>query len=144
LPSGSVQFVQAVPGAPIRAFLGGGWFEWRAGRWAESAELTGGGEEFVFADSAGKPIRVAIPWREVRQLVTVGRTNLIVTENDVAAVTEGQLSALGWQRRAVIRQVALSPSGDLTVASEKGLFQRSGDIWQRLTVLDQGGRAWTE
>src|SRR5438874_2010876 len=73
-------------------------------------------DEFVFANRQGQSIRVAVPWREVRQLLRYGPTNYLATPGDPFIVVEGKLSSLGWPSRLRVNQVALAPDGALFVA----------------------------
>ncbi len=42
-----------------------------------------------------------------------------------------------------VRQVALGPQGQQVLATEQGIFQRSGsDSWERMTIADGRGRVW--
>src|SRR5215472_12892461 len=68
LPGGRVQLIEARSRGPVRAFVGGRWFHLDGERWEKDDGLAPGSErEFVSPGAAREPVRVAVPWAEVRQ-----------------------------------------------------------------------------
>ncbi len=143
LPDANVQWVDlSAEGAPW-VFAGGKWCELREGRWQVAPSLVSRSEaEFVFPDNAGKPVIVALPWREVRQLLRRNSTAWITTTSDLFTLVNGQLRSLGWPSKYRVHQVAAGPDGVLFVASSGGLFRQVANGWEPLGIRDGLGRAW--
>ena len=139
-----VRCLDAVPGSPVRAFGEGRWFEYVDGRWQENRALRAPNDDaFVFADPVGKPVKVAVAWREVRQILRFGATNYLATRAEPLAIISGKTSALGWPTRYQVNQMAISADGRLLVASDAGLFrQRDRGGWENISIVDNGGRSW--
>jgi hypothetical protein len=143
LPAGPVQLLDAPPTGPVRAFTGGRWFVWRAPRWEALPELTPAGpEQFAFADAAGQPVRAALPWAEVRQVLRAQTETWLVTARAPFRVRAGQLTSAGWPGRFSVAQAALAPAGRLWVASSGGLLLETDEGWAPQGVTDGLGRAW--
>ena len=142
LPRGRVQLIEVAAGGNARAFAGGRWHEFQDGRWQPIESLApNGDEQFAFADARGQRAEVRVPWRDVRQVVRFGTTNFI-SAGELFAAVGGKLISLGWDRGMLVNQIAASGDGALYVASRGGLFQQRGHDWQRIEVVDSGGRAW--
>lgn len=144
LPRGSIQCLDVGPNGAVRAFAGGRWYERREGRWMENEALAPRGlNGFAFGDAQGAPVHVDVPWRDVRQLVRFGATNFLATPGDPFVVVDGKLSSLGWPSRYRVHQIAVSPGGQLFLASNAGLFRQGDPGWEPLGAMDDQGRAWT-
>jgi hypothetical protein len=143
-PMGPVQLVDCATSGVIHVFATGEWYEFQDGRWHGNAALKPGGDtQFTFADSKGLPVQVAVPWREVRQLVRAGGTNFVAGAHACLAVPEGgEPIPVGWPENLTVRQMAISPDGVLHVGSSAGLWALRGGEWRQVQVLDDGGRAW--
>lgn len=131
-------------GGAKRALAAGEWLELQAGIWVTNKSLAQRQpERFVFAAAGGKPMEAALPWREIKQLVRAGQTNWLLTSQRCLAVGEnGAIAPVALPSGATANQLALSPRGILHLASSAGLFEGSAAGWQRLEILDDGGRAW--
>ncbi|MBI4658086.1 MAG: hypothetical protein HY735_04410 [Verrucomicrobia bacterium] len=142
LPAGAVQLIDIGADSRVRAFAAGRWHELQYGRWLEKPELTPRTGEFVFSDAKGQPVKVPVPWREVRQLVRFGATNFIATAADPFVAVDGRFSSMGWPSRFRVNQIAVGLEGRLVLASDSGLFVQREDGYQALGILDEFGRAW--
>jgi hypothetical protein len=124
-------------------FAGGHWYAFSKGRWEVQANLTPANEqEFELLDGGGRAVRVAVPWREVRQVLNRGLEDFVSTAGRIVRVENEKASSISWPQGRRINQIALDPNGVLYVASVEGLFDREGENWQRLEILDEGGREW--
>ncbi len=142
LPAEGPRLLQIAADGAVRAFIAGQWFEQRGQRWAATSALAStNNNSFVFPDHTGRRREALLPWREVRQVLEFGSTNLIVTRGGVYA-DHGQLESLDWPAALQVNQCALSPDGVLFAASSGGLLQRKGQSWTPLEIIDSGGRAW--
>ncbi len=144
LPTLDIQLIDLVPGHPPRVLAAGHWLELRASRWEVLSQFDHpASDQFVLADSQGKAIAVAVPGKEVRQILRRGGQLYLVTADEPFRVTNGRAESLGWDRRNQIRQVAIAPDGSLVVASSNGLFQQSDGLWSILDARDHHGRSWS-
>jgi hypothetical protein len=142
-PTGSVRLIETTSDGVVRAFVGGQWHEFRAGQWMELAALRPSADsQFVFADGAGRAVRVPVPWREVRQIARFKTNNFLATVRALYATVEGKVEALNWPADRRVYQIAVSSNGVLHVASDRGLFQQSGNGWIRRLIPDGRGRTW--
>ena len=143
-PMEPVQLVDCAASGVIRVFAAGQWYEFQDGRWHGNAALKPGGDtQFGFADGKGLPVQVAVPWREVRQLIRAGGTNFVAGAHACLAVPEGgEPIWVGWPENLTVRQMTISPDGVLHVGSNAGLWALRGRDWRQVQVLDDGGRAW--
>ena len=141
-PTGAVQLVECPSGNPTRAFADGQWYEFQAGKWRVNSTLNPKGDDsFTFANQAGQPVQVAIPWREVRQVLRGEAINWVLSANRCLAVSAGgATTTLPLPEGLRISQAALSPGGVLYAASSDGLL--TGPTWLRTKVQDGLGRAW--
>jgi hypothetical protein len=147
LPPGAVQLVQSGHKEQATAFVGGHWYALSNGRWKVQPEVKPVTEgEFVFYDGTGQQVRVGIPWREVRQIVSAGQATYVVTVGSIVRVGKTQVEPLRWSAKSSrgrsINQLAVSSGGELYVASSDGLFHWANEDWERLEILDEGGRQW--
>src|SRR5882672_2476638 len=95
LPPGRVQLIEVTQQPITRAFLGGQWYEFDK-EWQKNESLAPRNEEqFAFADAQGKRVEIPVPWREVRQLLRFGTTN-IVSAGSLIGMASGKLISLGW------------------------------------------------
>lgn len=130
------------PSGP-RVFAGGRWFRLRDGKAEEIPELRPGADgEFVFPDSEGRAVRVAVPWSEVHQWIPGPRNHWIATRKDPWRVVDGKAETVGWPSRWEVRQVAVAADGQLWVASSGGLFRQVPGGWESVEVKDGLGRRW--
>ena len=143
LPPQSVQLIECLKDGVVRAFATGRWYALHEGGWsAESALAASDERQFSFADASGRRIDVPIPWREVRQLLRFGATNF-VSGVEPWQVIQDKPILLRWERSmGQVNQIAISPDGQLHVASSGGLFRQSAGGWERIEIVDDGGRAW--
>lgn len=141
--AGSVQLIQSLSGETVRIFINGGWQDFRDRHWQTVSELTPrSSNEFVFADSDGQAVTVSIPWRQVKQVLCLGKTNYIATSTETFMLVDSRLSPIQWSSPIQVNQIAVSPEGTLWLASNDGLFRQNNQAWETVTVLDGGGRAW--
>src|SRR5262249_46444428 len=95
LPPGAAQCMDIGPDGVVQVFASGRWFERRNDGWFEKSALNPAApNEFVFADSNGQAVSVAVSWREVTQLLRWGGTNFVVTRADPFVVAGGKLSSM--------------------------------------------------
>ena len=143
LPRQRVRLIECAEDGTVCAFQEGRWFALRDGAWRpDEALLSSEGSRFVFRNHSGKRVETSVPWREVLQFVPFGATNFIAGPETLLAV-EGKPISLRWPRdNGHIHQIAISPEGQLHVAADRGLFRRIGEVWKRLEIVDDGGRAW--
>jgi hypothetical protein len=143
LTSLKIQLIESAPGGVPRAFAGGKWHELRDGRWQVIEALSAPGESvFVFADTKGQPLQVPVPWREVRQILRIGKTDYVAASHSLFAASDGKASPIDWPADRAVNQVALASGGALLVASSEGLVEQRERAWVPLQVLDRNGRAW--
>jgi len=143
LPPERVQLIECPKDGVVRAFAAGRWYALHERGWsAESALAASDERQFSFADASGRRIDVPIPWREVRQLLRFGATNF-VSGVEPWQVIQDKPILLRWERSmGQVNQIAISPDGQLHVASSGGLFRQSAGGWERIEIVDDGGRAW--
>lgn len=140
-----VRWVEPLAGGGARLLAGGRWYGWEGDRWVPLESLAASQPaEFVYPDAGGQPVRVPLPWAEVTQLVrgAPGAGEWIATRKDPYRVEAGRLSSMGWPSRWEVRQIALSPSGELWVASSAGLMRQRPDGWGVVGIADGKGRGW--
>lgn len=144
LPSADVRLLDLATDGSPRVFAGGRWSGLAEGRWSVLPALTPKSErEFVFADAAGAPVTVALPWAEVKQVVRSGATTWLVTEADPYLVRDGRMVSQGWPSRFRVNQLAIAPDGTVFLASSGGLFRRVANGWEAQKAIDLVGRSWT-
>lgn len=139
-----VTLVELAPGGGARFFSGGRWFEARLdGAVREVPEWRSASEdEFVFPGLEGRPMRVAVRWRDVIQLARRGDAAWVVTAVDPFRVVEGRLMSMGWPSRWEVRQIAVDAEGLVWVASAGGLFRQRAGGWELAVIPDERGRRW--
>jgi hypothetical protein len=143
LPPGPAQLVECPEKESVRVFLGGHWYSFVDERWQIQQRLTPANEnEFAFSGAAGRDKRVLVPWREVRQVLSGDAQDFVVTTGSLVQVHEDTATPLPWPEGRHINQAALDPGGHLFVACTDGLFRWDRDQWERIEILDQGGRNW--
>ncbi|MBL9134939.1 MAG: hypothetical protein JNK85_03680 [Verrucomicrobiales bacterium] len=126
-----------------RVFAGGRWWRIQDGKGEEIPALKpASAEEFTFPGTDGRPIRVPVPWGEVRQWIPGPAVHWIATRKDPWRVVDGRAETVGWPSRWEVRQVAVAPDGTLWVASSGGLFRQVAGGWQPVDVKDALGRRW--
>lgn len=142
-PTNAIQLLDWGADGRLRALVGGEWFEEKEGWWQTVAVLRQRNEaSFVFADGSGGPLQVAVPWRELRQVLRRDTATWLATPADPYRVVDGEARTVGWPSRYRVNQIALSPDGTLWVASSAGLFRRVENGWAPVDILDEGGRGW--
>ncbi len=142
LERGEIQLIEALNDGPVRAFSGGHWYQLRDGNWSVVESLSPRDEsQFTFADAGGKRVEASVPWREVRQIIRLGATTVILGKG-LSSVQDGKTEPIEWDPRVSLNQIAISPEGVLHVASKGGLHRRKGSGWERIEVFDDGGREW--
>src|SRR5262245_12462496 len=93
LPRGAVQLIDVSPDGVVRPFAAGQWYQLSQEIWQPNSALTPGPNEFVFSDATGQPMRVPLPWRDVRQIVRFKETVFLATPADPFVVVNGKLSS---------------------------------------------------
>ena len=141
-PMGPIQIIERQDTGTIKAFHEGHWYELKDGHWAIQEAPAIGVGEFPLTASAGRPVLVKVPWREVHQVLRKGELSYIATGKDIAEIRDGKITRSVWPNGYKINQMALDPQGQLHVASEAGLFRQTQDIWEKIEVADEGGRDW--
>ena len=141
--TGAVQLLDRVDGS-VRAFLGGHWYQLTGDAWKPLPALDAGDAgHFVFAAEGNRTIRVATPWADVRQVLRSGSVQWVVSSDSLYEVDgKGEARRLPLRAGEVIRQVAVSPAGELWMASAAGLVRRASPGWEPVGVLDGVGRQW--
>jgi hypothetical protein len=143
IAAGTVQLIDQLPQGSVHLFAGGRWLEWRERSLRVRAEWTSpSDQQFVVPDVTGQARTVSVPWREVRQIVRQDNRLWLATEADPFEVRDGQARTLGWPSRFRVNQIAVSPEGEVWVASNAGLFQRGRDGWKPASPSDGLGRSW--
>lgn len=142
-PARDVQLLDFTSDGAPRAFAGGQWSELREGTWRTLPALASKSErEFVFADTGGSPVTVALPWAGVKQVVRAGAATWLVTAADPFLVRDGRMTSQGWHGKWLVNQLAMAPDGTVFLASSGGLFRRVANGWERQDIFDGLGRAW--
>jgi len=138
-----MQLIECAEDGTVRAFGSGRWYVFHDGHWRPDEALAASEESrFAFPDASGKRIEALAHWLEIRQIVRFGVTNFISGVEPLMIVQDKPIS-LGWERSmGQVNQIAISPEGRLHVASSGGLFRQRADRWERIEIVDDGGRAW--
>jgi hypothetical protein len=143
LPADEIQLLDLANERTLRVFARGNWFELADGRWQPIPELSpSSADQFVFGGPKGTPVKVPLPWREVRQILRINETAWIATPGEVYRVRDGQLQSLEWSGRFPVNQVAVSTDGALYLAGAGGLVQWHDNGWIPLPIDDGLGRSW--
>jgi len=143
-PAGEIAWVDVAPDGAVRALARGGWYELaREGGWQFLVDWSAKGpNELVVDNGSGRPVRVALPWGELRQICRLGERTWIVTGTGIYELAADGLRSLNWPNGNEVRQIAVATDGTVWVASAGGLFRRAESIWEPVRILDEGGRAW--
>ena len=143
-PQGDVQLLDH-DGRVARAFVGGHWLEWSGDRWQSDPSLDpADAASFRVSGPEGRAVSVAVPWKDVRQVVRSGDRRWVLT-----ATTLHELSG-----RDEVRAVPIPPGirashaaargdGELWLAGTTGLWRRAGGAWEPVAVMDSLGRHWS-
>ncbi|HEV8541824.1 MAG TPA: hypothetical protein VGR78_05485, partial [Verrucomicrobiae bacterium] len=144
LPPGKAQLIEIDYRGTPRLFTGGRWFEFQDdGKWRELSELAAKSDrEFVVGDASGAVLTLALPWRDMLQVLRWKSTVWVATAADPFLVANGTARSLGWPSKYRINQMAVDANGTLWVASSAGLFRRTERGWSPLGITDGQGRAW--
>ncbi len=144
-PTGAVQLIDCPPGGPTRAFSDSHWYELRDDKWAISEALRQKGEAgFVFADAAGRPVEVPMPWHEVRQLLRAGEAVWLVASKAIWQVpAHGAPHRIAWLPESQIRQLAVARDGRVALGTSSGLYSLFDAKPQLMRIRDSVGRDWT-
>lgn len=143
-PSGPMQLLDLGPDGSVRTFGGGQWYELRDAQWQAKPALSSATDStFVFAGTDGEPVTAPIPWREARQLLRAGSSNIVASASQCWSVTaDGRATSLGWPGAERLNQLARSPEGRLCAAASGGLYALTTAGWTRLDIEDHQGRSW--
>jgi hypothetical protein len=129
----------------VRVFAGGQWFEAADEKAAPLPEWSPASEQqFVLGDAKDQPVRLAMPWKSVREIVRHGDKVWVATANALFEVVDGRAQSMEWRSQYRVNQMAVSLTGSLWVASDAGLFHREQGGWITETARDNLGRAWGE
>ena len=144
LPAGGIQLLDLDPAAPApRVFADGCWFELRENRWSEVPAAAGARTaEFPVILPGNVRVSVPVPFADVVQVQSWGASPFVVTKSEIYSLAHHRPTALGWPHGPGLRQGALSPAGELHVASSAGLHRRVALAWEQIRVADGFGRAW--
>jgi Predicted periplasmic ligand-binding sensor domain len=147
LPAGPVQLLQLSAEGSPKVFISGKWYEYQSDKWILKPELTSATPElFLFPGSSNQVRQASIPWREVRQLLTAGDVDYLLTSNKVFTFNNRQLSSLDWTNDGALNQLAIIPRNltpqTVYLATSVGLFIREGSNWQPVRAQDVSGRDW--
>ena len=143
LPSSPVQLLQYRPQDVLRAFVAGRWYAFDHSRWQlQSSVSPVTAQEFAFFSAAGAPVRVSVPWHEVRQVLSRAREDYVATARSIRRVSGNEVLTVSWPEHRGIHQIAVDQAGVLFVASSAGLFERRENQWVRVEILDNAGREW--
>jgi ligand-binding sensor domain-containing protein len=145
LPVGEATLIEGGPGKVVRAFVDGQWLELRTGSWTAVPSLKqAGASEFVLPDASDGVLRLLLPWQEVREVLRRAGAIYVLTSTQITKVESGKTTpaTLNWPSQRQINGAALSPAGELFIASRDGLWQEVQSDWRRLSVKDPLGRDW--
>ncbi|HAB17065.1 MAG TPA: hypothetical protein DCE44_11515 [Verrucomicrobiales bacterium] len=143
LPAGPIQLIEVTTAGQPRAFTEGRWWKLADDVWSALPEVPASADsEFQFPGEDGRAQRATIPWRDVIQLIRFGATNYLVTAADPFQFSGGVLTTLNWPSRYEVRQLAVSSSGELWLASAAGLHRRTDRGWEPVRIADGLGRVW--
>ncbi len=148
LPDGprpdATQVVIVTPEGEPRCLADGRWFAFRNRQWTALPDLASNRpDELVLPDTAGRPLRLPIPWNEVLQIVQRGDNTWVATAKDPLLIHNGEVHTVGWPSRWQVRQIALDSTGSLHVASSAGLFRRTDRGYEPVAPVDPHGGTWT-
>lgn len=143
-PHGEVQLLD-LEGAEVRAFVDGHWHRWGGNAWqAEPQWDPTTADSFRLAGPEGRVVTVSLPWKEVRQVVRAGSRRWVVSGNAVMDLTgRDEPRPVTLPPGALVRQWAAAGDSEPWLAASNGLWQRRGNGWERVAVLDAAGRDWT-
>jgi hypothetical protein len=145
VPGSNLQLLDISADGTTHCFAGGKWYVYKENAFVADETLSPSTDsEFILVGVAGKPTKVSVPWREVIQVIRLAHSNLVVTANGILSVTGSSRTVVPWQQSSSIKQVAVSPSGTIFVASSTGLWEQSASGWQQLVARDLVGRLWTD
>ncbi len=143
LPAEQIQLIDCGADGVCRVIAGGRWFEFRQERWqAEANVVPPADQHFVVPGANGQRIDVPVPRGEVRQLLRRAATSYVASGSGLWAVASGKSTSLNWPAALKLNQAALSPEGDLIVASSGGLMQYKAKRWESIVITDNEGRSW--
>jgi len=143
LPQKPVQFVHVGSAGRVLAFCDGRWLALGGETWQEVKELTPQTEsEFVFPGANGAPVKVPLPWRNVRQLVCKQNVAWVATETNLVRVDGRQITTVPLPRNFFLRGFAVGDDGRLLAGGTSGLYEFVHDAWFRVAVPDKQGRRW--
>lgn len=142
--TGTIQLVEVLSDGTVQVYSGGMWWRREKERWDKLASIPVGTEErFHFPDLAGRALQIPVPAREVRQLFRFGTTNYLITARQLITVSPAGLRSIEIPESGQARQLAVSPQGELWLASTVGLHRWTGVAWEASRVTDSVGRVWT-
>lgn len=142
----AVQLLDVDAQGTVRVFAGGSWYvqpkegqdAWRllSGWNAPSTE------SFVLGDAVGQKVQVELPWREVRQIVRGADRVWIVAADRLYTLIDNAARLVPVPSRPPLHQVAVSPHGEVVLASGDGLWRQEGESWGAVEIADDEGRNW--
>jgi hypothetical protein len=143
LPSTVPQLLELAGDGSPRVFANGSWLELVQGSWRIRPELSGAADnQFKLADASNQVVTVDVSWRQVRQILRRNASLWLATDAQVFEVAAGQARTVGWISQSRLRQIAVSPEGQLHAAAETGLFHQTAQGWQAISIADGQGRSW--
>lgn len=143
LPQEPVQLVHIGSAGRVMVFCDGRWFALDGETWHEIKELKPASEsEFVFPGTNGAPVKVPLPWRNVRQFVCKQDAAWVGTETNLVRVDGRLITSVPLPRSFFLRGLAVGDDGRLLAGGTSGLYEFVNDAWFRVAVPDKQGRRW--
>jgi hypothetical protein len=141
--NGKLQLLDFTPDGSPMMFAGGDWFRFGDGQWRTEPDLRSTGDgRFKFRGPKDNAVEAAIPWKSVRQVLRAPGLGLIATSREVRLFRDTGEEAVRIPEGIAVNQAALSPEGELVLATTGGLFRRAKTALEPVLALDPGGRVW--
>ena len=141
LPAGPVQLIEIGPDGSPQVFVSNRWWRFTRDRWEWMFGVPeSGADAFQFPDGNGAGVKVPVPGKDVRQLLRRGEIQYVVTSNEVVRVDASGSTPTGWASApgtSQPQQLAVSPEGELWLASTSGLFHRTKSGWEPFQAPDR-------
>lgn len=138
------RLIVVVAGEPM-VFAEGTWLERSGENWSEVGKAWRCGKDgsFVFPDSRKNPVVLTnLAWRDVVQVLHAGSNSFVAARGSITRTVGESTSLLPLPTGAVVQQIAASPSGELHLAANVGLFRLGNVGWEPIRPLDSGERLW--
>ena len=144
LPGNDIQLIDLDPNRPPRVYAAGKWAELRENQWQLLPEFNSPtAEQFTLADQHGSPVTVAVPGREVLQVLRQEENLIVVSAGALYRVVDGQVSGPERAAHFPIQQAAFAGDGSLLLATVDGLYEyQTNRTGHKLTAPDQHSRDW--